>query len=91
MGQFFLDLFNRENFLSKTSITHKIGYLYITKEIYLDEILHTINIYFEKNPIQLRKIEVKNKLSTMSFTLLNPDFNPNLQDQIFSLANPLLN
>ena len=91
MGQFFLDLFNKEKFLSKTNITHKVGYLYITKEIYLDEILHTINIYFEKNPTQLRKIEVKSELSEMSFTLLNPNFNPNLQDKIFSLANPTLN
>ena len=91
LGQFFLDLFNKEKFLSTTNITHKIGYLYITKEVYLDEILHTINIYFEKNPIQLRKIEVKGELNEMSFTLLNPNFNPNLEDRIFSLANPILN
>ena len=91
LGQFFLDLFNKEKFLSKTKITHNVGYLYITKQIYLDEILHTINIYFEKNPTQLRKIEVKSKLGEMSFTLLNPNFNPNLQDKIFSLANPILN
>ena len=91
LGQFFWDLFNDEKFLSQTQITQKAGYLYITKEIYLDELLHTINIYFEKNPIQLRKIEVKSKLNEMSFTLLNPNFNPNLQDKIFSLANPILN
>jgi len=91
LGQFFWDLFNSEKFLSQSKITQKVGYLYITKEIYLDELLHTINIYFEINPIQLRKIEVKSKLNEMSFTLLNPNFNPSLQNKIFSLANPLLN
>ena len=91
LGPFFLDLFNKEKFLSKINITHKTGYFYITKEIHLDGISHTINIYFEKNPIQLRKIKVKGELSEMSFTLLNPNFNANLEDQIFSLANPILN
>ena len=91
LGQFFLDLFNKDKFLSKTNITHKVGYLYLTKEIYLDEQLHTIKIYFEKNPIVLRKIKIDNKLSEISFTLLNPSFNPDLQDNIFSLANPTLN
>jgi len=91
LGQFFFDLFNKKKFLSKTNITHKVGYLYITKEIYLDKILHTIHIYFEKNPIQLRKIEVKSELSEISFTLLNPNFNPDLEDKMFSLASPILN
>ena len=91
LGQFFLDLFNKDKFLFKTNITHKVGYLFLTKEIYLDEQLHTIKIYFEKNPIVLRKIEINNKLSEISFTLLNPSFNPDLQDKIFSLANPTLN
>jgi len=82
---------NKVMFLFKTNITHKVGYLFLTKEIYLDEQWHTIKIYFEKNPIVLRKIEINNKLSEISFTLLNPSFNPDLQDKIFSLANPTLN
>ncbi len=91
LGQFFLDLFNKEKFLSKTKITHKTGYLYLTKEIYLDEQLHKIKIYFETKPILLKKIEINNELNKISFALLNPNFNPNLQDNIFSLANPTIN
>ena len=91
LGQFFLDLFNKEKFLSKSNITHKVGYFYLTKKIYLDDELHAIKIYFEKSPIQLRKIEIINEFSKISFTLLNPNFNPNLHDKIFSLANPTLN
>ena len=91
LGQFFLDLFNKEKFLSKSNITHKAGYFYLTKNLFLDDQLHTIKIYFEKSPMQLRKIEIDNELNKISFTLLNPNFNPNLQDKIFSLANPMLN
>ena len=45
LGQFFFDLFNKKKFLSKTNITHKVGYLYITKEIYLDKIFFGLNLW----------------------------------------------
>ena len=92
LGQFFLDLFNKEDmFASHTNIKNKTSYFYLTKETYLDEQLYKIKIYFEKNPIKLRKVEINSELNKISFTLLNLNFNPSLKDEFFSLANPMLN
>ena len=88
--KFFIDLFNNNKFLSDSKITNKKGYFYIQNEIQLDEITYGIKIYFEEKPLQLRKLEIINELEIINFTILNPNYNPNLNDKFFSLANPLL-
>ena len=90
IGKFFIDLFNNNKFLSDSKITNKKGYFYIQNEIQLDEITYGIKIYFEEKPLQLRKLEIVNELEIINFTILNPNYNPNLNDKFFSLANPLL-
>ena len=90
IGKFFIDLFNNNKFLSDSKITNKKGYFYIQNEIQLDEITYGIKIYFEEKPLQLRKLEIINELEIINFTILNPNYNPNLNDKFFSLANPLL-
>ena len=90
IGKFFIDLFNNNKFLSDSKITNKKGYFYMQNEIQLDEITYGIKIYFEEKPLQLRKLEIVNELDIITFTILNPNYNPNLNDKFFSLANPLL-
>ena len=90
IGKFFIDLFNNNKFLSDSKIINKKGYFYIQNEIQLDEITYGIKIYFEEKPLQLRKLEIVNELEIITFTILNPNYNPNLNDKFFSLANPLL-
>ena len=90
IGKFLIDLFTNNNFLSNSIITNKKSYFYIQKEIQLDEKTYIIKVYFEKKPLQLRKLEIINDLEIITFTILNPNYNPNLDDKIFSLANPLL-
>ena len=36
------------------------------------------------------QVEIKNDMGITSFTILNPNFNPNLSNKIFSLVNPTL-
>ena len=77
----------------KIIITIIIGksHFYLIKDIFFDETLNKVKIYFEKSPFQLRKIEIINDLGITSFTILNPNFNPIfLNDKIFSLINPIL-
>ena len=66
------------------------GYFYILKEIQFDDVIYKITIYFEENPFQLRKLEIANDIDVTTFTILNHNYNPDLNDKIFSLANPLL-
>ena len=90
IGKFFIDLFNNNKFLADSKITSKKGYFYIQNEIQLDEITYGVKIYFEEKPLQLRKLEILNELDVITFTILNPNYNPNLNDKFFSLVNPLL-
>ena len=92
IAKFFIDLFNNENYLSNSNIIRKKGYFYIHKEIQLEETIYKVKIYFEEKPLQLRKFEIvnNNDLEMITFTILNLNYNPNLNDKIFSLANPLL-
>ena len=90
IGKFLIDLFNNNNFLSDSKIKNKEGYFYIQKEIQLDKTTYNVKIYFEEKPLQLRKLEILNDLEIITFTILNPNYNPDLNDKIFSLANPLL-
>ena len=90
IGKFLIDLFTNNDFLSESKIINKKGFFYIQKEIKLDETLYKVKVYFEEKPLQLRKLEVLYNLEVITFTILNPNYNPNLNDKFFSLVNPLL-
>ena len=90
IGQFFIDLFNNDNFLLNSKTRGGKGYFIIFKEIEFENEKQEIEIYFEKKPLQLRKLQIINDEGITTFTILNPNFNPNLDNKIFSLANPLL-
>ena len=90
IGQFLIDLFHNDKFLSESHTAKGEGYFYINKKIQLDSIDYLIKIYFEERPFQLRKLEIINDVDFITFTIINPNHNPSLNDKIFSLANPLL-
>ena len=90
IGKFFIDLFHNDNFLSGSKVTIKKSYFYIQKEIQIDEVIYEIKIFFEEKPFQLRKLEIVNDAEIITFTILNLNYNPNLNEKFFSLANPLL-
>ena len=90
IGKFFINLFNNDDFLLNSTIEKREGYFYILKEIQFDDVIYKITIYFEENPFQLRKLEIANDIDVTTFTILNHNYNPDLNDKIFSLANPLL-
>ena len=90
IGKFFINLFNNDDFLLNSTIEKRESYFYILKEIQFDDVIYKITIYFEENPFQLRKLEIANDIDVTAFTILNHNYNPDLNDKIFSLANPLL-
>ena len=90
IGQFFIDLFNNNNFLLNSKTLGGKGYFVIFKEIEFKNVKQEIEIYFEEKPLQLRKFQIINNEGITTFSILNPNFNPNLNNKIFSLANPLL-
>ena len=61
----------------------KVVLFYLLKSIYLDDTLKVVEVYFEENPFHLRKIRIRNEDGIISFTIINPNFHPNLNDKIF--------
>ena len=61
------------------------------KKIKINDEINNIKIIFEQSPIKLRKIEISNSDGFTSFAIVNANYNPVLDDKMFSLANPLLN
>ena len=91
VAKIFFDFFYDEKFLEGIKFGNENNSLNFVKKIKIKDEINNIKIIFEKSPIKLRKIEITNPEGLSSLTLINADYNPNLDDKIFSLANPLLN
>ena len=62
---------------------------YFSKNIEIANESNLIKIFFEESPIRLRKIEIQNKEIKTTFYINNMNFNPDFEDNFFSLVNPL--
>jgi len=90
ISKIFFDLFYEQEFLINSNIEISEGSISLEKKVIINDENNIIKIYFEKSPLRLRKIIVSNPEGSMTFTINNPNYNPNLNDDLFSLANPLL-
>ncbi len=91
VGKIFFDFFYDKKFLEDISFNNENSSFNFVKKIKNKEEIYKIKIIFEKSPIKLRKIEISNSDGLTSFTIINANYNPDLDDKLFSLANPLLN
>ena len=85
----FFDLFNDINFLDNANFFFKENMFYFSKIIEMSNENSLIKIFFEESPIRLRKIEIQNMEETTTFYINNMNFNPDFEDDFFSLVNPL--
>jgi len=91
VAKIFFDFFYDNNFLEGFKFNNANNLFNFIKRIKIKDEINNIKIIFEKSPIKLRKIEISNSEGLTSFTIVNANYNPDLDDNIFSLANPLLN
>ena len=90
-AKIFFDFFYDKKFLEGIKFNNENNSFDFVKKIKIKDEINNIKIIFEKSPIKLRKIEISNSDGFTSFTIVNANYNPVLDDKIFSLANPLLN
>jgi len=91
VAKIFFDFFYDKNFLEGIKFNNENNSFDFIKKIKIKDEINNIKIIFEKSPIRLRKIEISNSEGLTSFTIVNANYNPILDDKMFSLANPLLN
>ena len=91
VAKIFFDFFYDKKFLENIKFNGENNSFNFIKRIKIKDEINNIKIIFEKSPIKLRKIEISNSEGLTSFTIVNANYNPDLDDNLFSLANPLLN
>ena len=88
---FFYDIFRNPNFFENSKITLKNEEVLLKKKGVDDEgTKYLINIYFENNPVILRKIEVVINDEFIEMSIFNHDYNMDFDKNFFKLINPKL-
>ena len=90
VAEFFFNLFYKKNFLDDAEIVLGKDFFSLKKNITIQDEDNLIKVFFEKSPLKLRKIDLTSSQGTVSFGITNINYNPDLNDKLFSLANPLL-
>ena len=90
IAEIFFNLFYDLSFLDEVEISLDKTHFTLTKEQKIDDEKNIIKIIFERSPLIMRKIEVTNSNGVTTFGITDQNYNPELDDKIFSLANPLL-
>lgn len=82
--KFFYD----KDFLIDAKFNYEKNFITVEKKILIDEEIKKIKIFFESSPILLKKIEVRGSGDLMILAIINPNFNPIIDDSFFSMADP---
>ena len=91
VAKIFFDFFYDKKFFEGIKFNIENNSFDFVKKIKIKDEINNIKIIFEKSPIKLRKIEISNSEGFTSFAIINANYNPVLDDKMFSLANPLFN
>ena len=87
----FYEIFYDPNFFIKAVFVEKKNLILLEKKIILSKNKNiNLKVIFEKNPLNLKKIILKNTDGIISYYLLNPEFFLEYEKDFFSMANPLL-
>ena len=91
IADIFFNVFYDKKFFYNSKIIEKENTIEIKKIISTNEEKREILIFFEKNPLLIKQIKIKENDGYRVMTFINPDFNITFRENFFSIANPLLN
>ena len=88
---FFYDIFRNPYFFENSKITVKNQEVILQKSgVDDEETKYSINVYFENNPVILRKIEVFINDEFFQMSIFNHNYNMDFDKNFFKLINPKL-
>ena len=91
VADIFFNVFYEEEFFSDSKIVEKKNTIEIKKIISTNEESREILIFFEKNPLIIKQIKIKENDGYRVMTFISPNFNISFRKNFFSIANPLSN
>ena len=88
---FFYDIFRNPYFFEDSKIIKKNKQIILEKSgVDNQETMYLINVYFENNPLVLRKIEVFINDEFLQISIFNHNYNEDFEKNFFKLINPKL-
>ena len=91
IADIFFNVFYDKQFFYNSTIVEKKNTLEIKKLISTNDEKVEILIFFERNPLLIKQIKIKENEGYRVMTFTNPNFNISFRENFFSIANPLLN
>jgi outer membrane lipoprotein-sorting protein len=88
IGNIFYQIFYDNDFFKKSKLLIQTNSITAVKDFEIDGEDVILNIYFEKNPLILRKIEIKKNNESIVFSISNINHNPNFDKNFFSMVDP---
>ena len=85
----FYKIFFDRDFYNSTNIKETNSNYIFSKKVNNSEEDILLNMFFEKNPLYLRKIEIKGEYENINIGIFDYNFNPSFEDDFFSMANPI--
>ena len=90
IANIFFQIFFDKHFFNNANFHEKEKSLLINKKIIFENQEYNASIIFEKSPLIIRKIKIQNADDITTYSILDPNFNPLLDDSFFSMADPLI-
>ena len=90
VANIFFQIFFDKHFFNNANFHKKEKTLLINKTIVFENQEYNMSIIFEKSPLIIRKIKIQNAGDITTYSILDPNFNPLLDDSFFSMADPLI-
>ena len=90
IAKIFFQIFFDKYFFNDANFHEKEKSLFINKTIIFESQEYNVTIIFEKSPLIIRKIKIQNADDITTYSILDPNFNPLLDDSFFSMADPLV-
>ncbi len=86
---YFFEIFKNPEFFSDAKTSFKNNSLVIQKESSYENENYKILLYFENNPLLLRKIELKTNNQVINLSIFNHNYNVEFDEKYFKLINPI--
>ena len=86
----FFDVFQKKHHLKNMTIEGAVDQIIISEEAYMDNILHTIKLVYENEPIKLRRLEITSDNEKIQMGFFNHNKENIFDKGFFSMINPYL-
>ena len=86
---YFYEIFKNPDFFSDAKTSFINNSLIVQKESSYENENYNILLYFENNPLLLRKIQLKNNNQEITLSIFNHKYNMEFDEKYFKLINPV--